>query len=310
MPVRKRLFALAQELRVETRVLLQLSRQHGLDVKNQLSHLTAEQVSQLTGLVQNRQPSVQVAVAPALSPSPQPQEDDEEEARCYFRELKRKFHAESFEDDSPVSRLAVILMKLDSEDCLETEEIAWLERKNLSETLRDYYAWAAARHERIFEEFDDLGSLASASSCWRSAGKPEKALAATGRINLDAPVSPAQLHGALLTTRGGACRDLGQLAEAVRLGLKAVKVAPWSFQPYMLLGAVFYQMGDPHRGDEYFAQAIERGAKEHAQEAEIRRAVEESGEEEQRAVARYLLNKDAVKYSWAKKYLQEGPCQN
>ena len=43
--------------------------------------------------------------------------------------------------------------------------------------------------------------------------------------------------------------------EAERCGQTAIKLAPKDFYPYNLLGAVYFQRGDPEEGDKYFQVA-------------------------------------------------------
>src|SRR4029077_9987280 len=64
---RVRVYALARELNMESKDLLDLCKQAGFDVKNQLSNLEAEQVAMLTDMIKRgpKTPSAPTSVKPA-----------------------------------------------------------------------------------------------------------------------------------------------------------------------------------------------------------------------------------------------------
>jgi tetratricopeptide (TPR) repeat protein len=239
--------------------------------------------------------------APAL---PTPQSGDEAASRQHFTAMKQKYRAESFRDTSPLSPLYRILVKLESNDQLHTADQSWLRKNRLKGPLRIYATRAALDFESRFRERGDPWDAAKASSFWRMAEQPSQALSVTVGLADGLGVGNSRVKAVILTTRGGAFRDLRQLTDAESLGQQAVKLNPQSFHPFMLLGAVYYQKGDPQEGDKYFANAIRLGAKPENQDWEIKKAIVQAGEDEQRVVAHYLLEKDPVKYRWARKYLQ------
>lgn len=104
---------------------------------------------------------------------------------------------------------------------------------------------------------------------------------------------------AILTTRGGAFRDLDMLSEAKSYALRAIKIDSRSHYPYSLLGAIYYQSGEPAKGDEFFSEARERGANSN-QDKEIRSAVKNANEDSKQRIIQYLLNKDPDRYQWIK----------
>ena len=87
---------------------------------------------------------------------------------------------------------------------------------------------------------------------------------------------------------------------AKQCGLQALEHNPDSAYTYDLLGAIFYQSGQPQKGDEYLQKAWELGAPTEAQQRDIRRAVDNSDDPSRRRAAKYLLLKDPVKLQWAK----------
>lgn len=240
---------------------------------------------------------------PFAPPLPAPRPGDEAGARQHFAALKRKYKAESFGDTSPLSPLYKMLLKLESGEQLDNNDLAWLRKNRLRGPIRAFATRAALECEKRFKTSRDGWEAVKASSFWRMAEQSAKALAVTSGLAENSG-SNLKLKSAVWTTRGGAFRDQRSLDEAETCGQQAIQSGHRSFHPYMLLGAVYYQKGDPQKGDEYFATAKKLGAKPEVQDWEIKKAVSQAGEEEQRVVAQYLLQKDPVKYRWAKKYLQ------
>lgn len=205
----------------------------------------------------------------------------EAEAREEFERRKQRYQVSGCREQSPVSPLNAILIKLDTEGMLTSEDEEWLKEKRLYPVLAFHY--------------ERLGLLASAGSNWRKAQRPQRALEITeGETN----------NSAVLTMRGGAFRDLGELDEAEECGRRAMKITPGDYHPYNLLGAVYYQRGMPKKGEEYFQKAQELGATSGAIDGSIRSAVKGAGRDEKRKVAEYLLSKDPKRYKWAEYYLK------
>ena len=103
--------------------------------------------------------------------------------------------------------------------------------------------------------------------------------------------------------RGGAYRDLGQLAEAESAAREAMVIAPKSYHPHNLLGAIYYQRGLPEQGERSFDRARELGSPPHEKDDGIRSAIEKAGQAERAIVAEHLLRKDPKRYEWARYYI-------
>ena len=79
--------------------------------------------------------------------------------------------------------------------------------------------------EQEYQRTKNKWFLVNASSYWRKADEPEKALHLTEQIDFK-KIKEAKLKQALLTTRGGALRDLGNLTDAEKCALQAIEY--WS----------------------------------------------------------------------------------
>ena len=115
-------------------------------------------------------------------------------------------------------------------------------------------------------------------------------------------ISGHSSKSALLTTRGGACRDIHKLDDAEKCALKAIEYQPQSHHPYTLMGAICFERGQFSEGERWFNEAIKRGAESEDIDSELKRVVKNAKDEKRREVVEYLLKKDPQRYAWAKAY--------
>lgn len=209
-----------------------------------------------------------------------------------FGPLAEKYGAPSemvIENNEP-STLVIILQELDEANSLSDEHYKWLIDKKL-------YLMAARACYKVFQRSGDLWALAKSGKSLRKAGKPDKIIELVTDQFLSG-IRTGKVKGALLTNRAGAKRDLNDLEGAKADGHGAVKINSQSFHPHNLLGAVYYQAGEPQLGDKHFEIAISLGASREEQDYEIKSALQKSTPEARAAVVEYLLAKDPVKYAW------------
>lgn len=231
-----------------------------------------------------------------------------------FSDLKFKYDVSAYKEKSPSNPLYAILQKLDQGKRLEPTDIAWLEETHLchdcyrrlfsGKILLAYHRLEASFYEQEYKRTGRKWHLPSASSHWRGAEKPRKALKLTDQLDFDG-IKEKKLKSALLTTRGGAFRDLYQLDEAETYARRAIKYQANSHHPYTLMGAIYYQRGQYLEGDHWFQKAIERGASPRDQDAEIKRILKTADKEQRQSAAEYLLKKDSVRYRWVKSFLKK-----
>jgi hypothetical protein len=247
-----------------------------------------------------------------------------------FAALKSKYEVSNYKDKSPSSPLYAILQKLDKGERLEEIEVAWLEENKLeaSQPSYSYYGWhedrryqgqklfsgkiwtAYHKNEATFyeEEYKHTGNkwnLPNASSHWRKAEEPRRALKLTENLDFN-QIKENKLKSALLTTRGGAFRDIDKLNDAEKCARKAIEYQPQSHHPYTLMGAICFERGEFFEGERWFNEAIKRGASPRDQDAEMKRVVKNAKDEnKRREVVEYLLKKDPHRYAWANSYLKK-----
>lgn len=231
------------------------------------------------------------------------QKEEEERQRAQeardtaeFADLKSKYLAEQYPDRSPSSFLYPILLHIDSGGLLSKERANWLFQHKLYGTLALY----------LQQEFEMTGNhwcLVRASSAWRYADDTDSALNLTAWLLQHSDPRDHKLRAAILTSRGGAFRDIAELTAAERCAREAIDHHA-SHYPYNLLGAIHFERGEAEAGEKCFALAEKLGAEPRDRESEMKGALKRSGVEERRAVAEFLLRKDPVRYAWAAYYLR------
>lgn len=236
-----------------------------------------------------------------------------QEGLCETAEIARKIHFQSLrrkyqiiDPNLPIDPFYGIMLKLEREERLDPKQVVQLiEERRLSRHGKiaiAYYRLEAIFYEKEYKRTGNKWNLPSASSNWRKADESEKALEVTQEVNLS-KVREADLKSALLVTRGAAFRDLTRLDEAESCAAQAMESQPDNHQPYTLMGAICYDLSNFADGDTWFEMAAERGAND--TDDEIEKIVRMTKDKNKRKeVVEYLLNKDRLRYGWAKSYLK------
>lgn len=224
-----------------------------------------------------------------------------------FQKLKKIYS--KFLDNDPKGQLYSILQKLVENQRLDAVDIAYLQGKYLfdssSKIYIDFNAIEAQFYEADYQKTGNKWNLPNISSHWRKANQPQKALKATEDVNFDS-IKENKLKSAILTTRGGAFRDLSQLDDAEKCAKEAIKYQPNSHHPYTLMGAICFDRYDRYEGEKWFREAEERGASRQSIDAEIKKSLQKmKNQEKRKEMAISLVKKDARRYAWAKKYLSK-----
>jgi hypothetical protein len=230
----------------------------------------------------------------------------------HFATLKSNYDVSDYKDKSPSNPLYAILQKLEKGQRLEPTDVAWLQANKTQwrplfsgKISLTYHKIEATFYEQEYKRTGNQWNLPNASSHWRKAYKPRQALKLTENINFD-KIKENKLKSALLTTRGGAFRDIEDLDKAEKCARQAIEYQPNSHHPYTLMGAICFERGEYLQGEYWFAEAIKRGASPRDQDAEIKRVVKNAKDENKRRdVVDYLLKKDPQRYAWAKSYLKK-----
>ena len=220
-----------------------------------------------------------------------------------FAALKVKYRI--IDHNFPFDPFYAIMVKLEKEERLDPVLVVQLIQQKLlashGKIAMAYHRLEALFYDREYERTGNKWNLPNASSHWRKADEPESALKVTENLDFD-QIKENKLKSALLTTRGGAFRDIDKLDDAQKCALKAIEYQPQSHHPYTLMGAICYERGQYSQGDDWFNKAIKRGAESEDIDSELKGVVKNAKDEKRREVVEYLLKKDPQRYAWAKAY--------
>lgn len=211
----------------------------------------------------------------------------------HLKRLCEKYFTNNHQEDTPAEMLYVILLKREDGETLSIEELKYLEARKEFFFLAQYY-------EQLNQQIDpDPWNFIKSASYWRKAELPDQALNIIEGMSSSNP----RIQSAILVTKGGAYRDNDELEKSASCAKAAIKITPNSYYPYNLMGAIAFQSGLPEEGEEYFKKAVELGSQPKETDASIREAVKRADLEEKITTARYLLNKDPIRYQWAAQYI-------
>lgn len=186
----------------------------------------------------------------------------EEEEQKKARELPDRFDLPHLESEHS-ERVQHILRLVIEEQPIEQDDLVWLGtdgKKYWTDKLRyAHHANMASISTHDWLRTGDVWKAIDACSQWRKAQCPERGLAVVEEalVKEGKVIKP---RSALLTTGGGALRDLGRRDDAVRFGTEAHSLNPKDFRPCTLLGAVSIEMGSYAIGAEWYEKAESLGA--------------------------------------------------
>ncbi|MEZ9924259.1 tetratricopeptide repeat protein [Vibrio breoganii] len=126
----------------------------------------------------------------------------------------------------------------------------------------------------------------------RKAGKPEYGLKRLEKFELKNKfilVKSKQLRSALLTTSGGAYRDLGEFDSALMLAVEGITITPKNFRPYTLAGAINVHLRNYNKASDYYEKAISLGHKPDSVKNDINRILAKLPRQEREQAKKNLL---------------------
>ena len=217
------------------------------------------------------------------------------------RTMLRKYGVASPLEKQDRQKLWGILEKLESGMRLDGADVARLIEMKGKHGL----AGALAAHHRLEADFciaelkrtNDPWQAVNASGHLRKCNAAQEADELLGK-QYPSRLKQQKLHSAVLTTHGGAKRDLGNLAAAQSMGEKAHALQPGDFRPCTLLGAVHIQQGNYEHGHAWYRKAEARGASSGSVKAEIQTLLKNMTGKERGTAISELLRIDPERYGW------------
>lgn len=216
------------------------------------------------------------------------------------KELRQRFGI-GFVDSEHYPHVMSLLRRVSRGGRLNGDDVAWLQTEAqdcwTEELQRAWHSIEAKALTREWERSRDPWDAINASSHWRKAAKPNSALGLTEKAIAKAG-SDAKVRSALLTTRGGALRDLRNLSEAKSMGLEAYRLTPKDFRPCTLLGAVHIELGDLMAGREWYVKAEKLGADKHFIDQDLRALLARTSKSERQRITEFLIAQDPERFAW------------
>lgn len=216
------------------------------------------------------------------------------------RDIKGKYGLNFFVGKSAYPKLMKLLRQVNSGSRLHENDVVWLTAKGyFTDRLKQVYHSNEAKHFREkFNKSNDYWDAVNASSHYRQSKEPEKADTFLSGIDVAHLRKPDRLKAALWTTHGGVKRDLDDREGALELAMLAHNIAPSSFMPCTLIGAINIERGHYAEGGHWYEKAIQRGFTDRKMDSELRTIFNRASKEDKANLKKYLLGIDPHRYSW------------
>jgi len=222
----------------------------------------------------------------------------EEEAQKKARELPDRFDLPNLESEDS-ERVLRILRLVIAKQPIEQDDLVWLDTDgSIYWTKKLRYANHANLASISTKDWlltGDVWKAIDACSQWRKAQCPETGLAVVEEalVKADKAIKP---RSALLTTGGGALRDLGRRDDAVRFGKEAHSLKPKDYRPCTLLGAVSIEMGSYAKGAEWYKKAEALGASRNLIDRELQSILSAVSHEKRSQIKKALKASNPSRY--------------
>ncbi|HRP26436.1 hypothetical protein [Thauera sp.] len=199
-------------------------------------------------------------------------------------------------------RLAAIFEQLEAGTRLREEDFAWLyteegEPYTSPDLLKACHLLEANFHADHYRKTANPWIALTACKHYR---KAKHAALAVELLDLLSPerTRDRKLRSAILTTRGGAMRDLDRREQAIALGTEAHTLQPDNYRPCTLLGALHMELRHFDLGHAWYMKAEQRGAKSQGIDDELRSIYRQADTAGKAAMKAFLLQQDPERYAW------------
>ncbi len=220
------------------------------------------------------------------------------EQRRKLRELPDRFHL-PFVERQDFRRVNQILRSVVAGRPVEKDDLVWLGGDGAdywTDALRQaHHANMATTLSAAWNQTGDLWKAVNACGHWRKCGVPEKGLTLV-ETALSRRKASGKTRSALLTTAGGALRDLGRREDAVAFGTEAHALTEKDFRPCTLLGAVYVEMGDYGEGAAWYEKAEARGASKNVIDRELQSILQAASQQERTQIRKALKAYNTARY--------------
>lgn len=220
------------------------------------------------------------------------------------RQLERRRFRDRFGhgfiDPKHYGRVMRICRSVADGNPIETDDLLWLGSTGSdywTEELRKAHHYNKAQaYSEEWIKTKDVWQAINACAHWRKADCADTGLAIAEQAL--SQVTDENMRSVVLTTRGGAQRDLRRYDEAKLSGGEAHNLKPSDFRPCTLLGAVHLEMGDYTAGADWYAKAEALGATQAVIDRELQSILGAASPEERKRLKIVLKSLYPHRYSW------------
>lgn len=207
-------------------------------------------------------------IIPSVFEHPDYQRKHKENKRKALNRDVRKYFYVGYIESSVFTKLMSILIKLYNNKRISEEEKTFLliEKDEYKESYFDYEKIYIQYHSiegnyyfREYKKHKNIWKLINASSHFRKANQSQKVKDYLENIDRTL-LSSLKIESAYLTTYGAVNRDLGNLSKALELALAAHSKQEKDYRPCTLLGAIYFDLNNIEKGQEWFTKAKNLGA--------------------------------------------------
>lgn len=221
-----------------------------------------------------------------------------QDRRRKLRELPDRFYLPFVERDD-FARINQILRSVVAGRPIEKDDLVWLGGDGADywtdELRRAHHTNMATILSAAWHQTGDLWKAVNACGHWRKGGLSQKGLALV-EAALNLKKASGKTRSALLTTAGGALRDLGRREDAVAFGTEAHALTQTDFRPCTLLGAVHIEMGDYGTGAVWYEKAEARGASQDVIDRELQSILQAASQHERSQIRNALKAYNTARY--------------
>lgn len=213
-------------------------------------------------------------------------------------ELPDRFHLPFVERDD-LRRINQILQSVVAGGPVEKSDLVWFGSDGAdywtAELRQAHHANMATILTAAWHQTGDLWEAVNGCGHWRKGGLSQKGLTLV-EAALNHKKASGKIRSALLTTAGGALRDLGRREDAVSFGTEAHALTEADFRPCTLLGAVYIEMGDYSTGAAWYEKAEARGASQNAIDQELQSILKAASQQERSQIRDALKACNTARY--------------
>ncbi|PWE33736.1 hypothetical protein DDZ14_03470 [Maritimibacter sp. 55A14] len=216
---------------------------------------------------------------------------------------KRRFReqfGQGYIEQSHYRRVMRILRSVADGAPIDKDDLLWLGEHGSDywtvELRKAHHGNCARELTQAWHRTGDVWQAVNACAHWRKAGRAEDGLIVVEQALRQ--VTEGNQRSAVLTTRGGAFRDVQRHDDAMQSGIEAHSLTPEDFRPCTLLGAVCLEMGDYASGADWYEKAEARGASRASVDGELRSILDALPTKEGASMIAALKSRDARRYNW------------